>query len=92
MEAALADARDAGLHRAELTVTDRAPAAERLYEAVGFRRTGHSFPLARDPEITEHAMAIAFLPPRPIETERLLLRPYTETTSTRCRTSSRATT
>jgi RimJ/RimL family protein N-acetyltransferase len=78
MRAALEDSRAAGLHRAELTVTDRAPAAERLYEAVGFRLTGHTFPLARDPAITEKAMAIAFLPPMPIETERLLLRPYTE--------------
>jgi RimJ/RimL family protein N-acetyltransferase len=78
MDAALADARAAGLSRAELTVTDRAPAAERLYAAAGFRPTGHTFPLARDPAITEKAMAVAFLPPPPIETERLRLRPYTE--------------
>jgi RimJ/RimL family protein N-acetyltransferase len=77
MHAALEDARAAGFRRAELTVTDRAPDAERLYEAVGFRLTGVTFPLARDPAITEKAMAIAFLPPLPIETERLRLRAYT---------------
>jgi RimJ/RimL family protein N-acetyltransferase len=74
--AILERARAAGLARAELTVADRVPAAQRLYEAAGLRRTGHSYPMDRDPGITEHVMAIAFLPPPPIETERLLLRPY----------------
>jgi RimJ/RimL family protein N-acetyltransferase len=78
LAAALEAVRDAGLRRAELTVADGARGAERLYAAAGLRRTGHAYPMAGRPHITEHVMAIAFPPPLPIETERLLLRRYTD--------------
>lgn len=74
VEAVIADARAAGHRRVELTVTDRAPAAEALYATLGFRRTGVQLPFEKRPELTEALMALAVLPPVPIETPRLRLR------------------
>ena len=72
--AAVELARERGLGRLELSVTDRAPGAGALYERLGFRRTGVSFPFAKRPGVTEAMLALAFPPPLPIETERLRLR------------------
>jgi RimJ/RimL family protein N-acetyltransferase len=74
MDAVIAHARAAGHRRLELTVTDRSPAAEALYERLGFRRTGVTVPFPKDPAVTEAQMALADVPPVPIETERLRLR------------------
>ena len=74
VEAALDGARAAGHRRLELGVTDRAPAAEALYERLGFRRTGVTIPFAKRAGVTQVQMALAVLPHLPIETERLRLR------------------
>ena len=71
-------ARTSGLGRVELAVTDRAPAAEALYERLGFHRTGVSERLQKDRGITQAFMALAFGPDVPIETERLRLRFHTD--------------
>ena len=78
VEAVVAGARAAGHARVELSVTDRAPAAEALYAALGFRPTGVRRPLGGRPHLTEVFMALALPPPFPLETERLRLRTYTE--------------
>jgi RimJ/RimL family protein N-acetyltransferase len=67
MEAIVERARADGHRRLELTVTDHSPAAPALYESLGFRRTGVTVG-------GEAVMALAFLPPMPLETERLRLR------------------
>jgi RimJ/RimL family protein N-acetyltransferase len=70
-------ARDRGLERLTLSVSDGAPAAERLYSALGFARTGTSRPLESDPRLTQHELALPLGPPdRRTGTERLLLRPF----------------
>jgi len=67
MDAMIELARTRGHGRLELTVTEHAAAAEALYERLGFGRTGVEIG-------AEAAMALALLPPLPIETERLRLR------------------
>jgi RimJ/RimL family protein N-acetyltransferase len=74
VEAAVARAAGAGQRRVELTVSDRAPAAEALYAGLGFRRTGVEVPIGKAAGVVEARMALALLPPLPIETERLRLR------------------
>jgi len=74
MAALMDGARAAGHRRLELTVTDRAPAAEALYERLGFRRTGVALPFGKRPGVVEAQMALAVVPPVPIETQRLRLR------------------
>jgi RimJ/RimL family protein N-acetyltransferase len=76
-ETAIAWARDRGLERLTLTVSDAAAAAERLYEGLGFARTGASRPLESDPALEQHELALDVHPePIRIETGRLLLRRY----------------
>ena len=74
VEAVVDAARAAGLRRLELGVTERAAAAEALYTSLGFRRTGVEEPFEKRPGTVEARMALALLPPLPIETERLRLR------------------
>jgi RimJ/RimL family protein N-acetyltransferase len=74
VEAVAGAARAAGHRRIELGVTDRAPAAEALYAALGFRRTGVALPFPKRAGVVEAQMALAVLPPIPIETPRLRLR------------------
>ena len=70
-------ARDRGLERLTLTVSDAAAPAERLYTRLGFARTGESRPLESDPALEQHELALDLHPePIRIETERLLLRRY----------------
>jgi len=70
-------ASDRGLERLTLSVSDAAPAAERLYENLGFARTGASRPLESDPALAQHELARDLHPePIRIETGRLLLRRY----------------
>jgi RimJ/RimL family protein N-acetyltransferase len=72
-------ARVRGLRRVELTVSQGAPGAEALYRAIGFVRTGEERSLASIPSLTEATMMLPVDdsgPPR-LETERLLLRPFT---------------
>ena len=74
VEAVVDAARARRLRRLELGVTDRAAAAEALYVQLGFRRTGAEEPFAKRPGTVEARMALAILPPMPIETPRLRLR------------------
>jgi RimJ/RimL family protein N-acetyltransferase len=74
VEATIAAARAAGHRRLELAVTDRAPAAEALYERLGFRRTGVTLPFPKREAVVQVQMALALLPAFPLETERLRLR------------------
>ncbi len=77
VEAVVDAARAAGHRRLELGVTDLPPGAEALYERIGFRRTGVELPFEKRAEVTQAQMALAILPPVPIETERLRLRFHT---------------
>ena len=76
-EAVAGWARDRAFERLRLGVTDAAPEALRLYERLGFARTGAERPLRSDSALCEHELALDLHPsPRRIETERLLLRPF----------------
>ena len=77
VEGVVEAARGAGHRRLELGVTDRVPAAEALYERTGFHRTGVELPFETQAGVTQVQMALAILPPLPIETERLRLRVHT---------------
>ena len=77
VEAVVDAARAAGHRRLELGVTDHVPGAEALYERTGFRRTGVELPFEKRAGVTQMQMALAILPPVPIETERLRLRFHT---------------
>ena len=74
IDAVAAWARPRGLGRLQLGVSEAAPAAEAMYAAAGFVRTGASRPLR---ELVQHDMVLALEPWEPrIETERLLIRRY----------------
>jgi RimJ/RimL family protein N-acetyltransferase len=76
-EAVVGWARDRGFERLRLGVTAEAPAALRLYERLGFVRTGAARPLRSDSSLCEHELELELRPPpRRIETERLELRPF----------------
>jgi RimJ/RimL family protein N-acetyltransferase len=77
VEAVIGWARDRAFARLRLGVTAAAPDALRLYERLGFARTGAARPLRPDSSLCEHELALELHPrPRRIETERLLLRPF----------------
>jgi RimJ/RimL family protein N-acetyltransferase len=74
IDAVAAWARPRGLGRLQLGVSEAAPAAEAMYAAAGFVRTGASRPLR---DRVQHDMVLALEPWAPrIETERLLLRRF----------------
>ena len=76
-EAVTGWARDRSFARLRLGVTAAAPEAARLYERLGFAATGTVTPLPSDQSLCEHELALELHPPpRRIETERLLLRPF----------------
>ena len=76
-EAVIGWARDRAFERLRLGVTEAAPEALRLYERLGFTRTGAARPLRPDSTLCEHELALELHPqPRRIETERLVLRPF----------------
>jgi RimJ/RimL family protein N-acetyltransferase len=76
-EAVAGWARDRAFERLRLSVSDAAPAAERLYRRLGFEPTGHERPLPSDPALTQRELVLDLHPaPRRIETARLLLRPF----------------
>jgi RimJ/RimL family protein N-acetyltransferase len=80
VEAVIGWARVRGFERLELSLSDAAPAAGPLYEALGFARTGARRPLESDPALDQHELALELHPrPRRIETERLVLRSYEPT-------------
>lgn len=56
VEAVLGWARGAGEASVRLFVVDHNQAAARLYDAMGFRRTGRLIPLPRDPAVMEVEM------------------------------------
>ncbi len=79
-EAVVGWARDRGFERLRLGVTAEAPAALRLYERLGFARTGAARPLRSDSSLCEHELELELRPPpRRLETERLVLRMYEPT-------------
>jgi RimJ/RimL family protein N-acetyltransferase len=76
-EAVVGWARDRAFDRLRLGVTAEAPDALRLYERLGFTRTGVARPLRPGSPLCEHELALDLHPqPRRIETERLVLRPF----------------
>jgi RimJ/RimL family protein N-acetyltransferase len=76
-EAVVGWARDRGFERLRTSVSDAAPEAARLYERLGFARTGAAQPLESDPSLTQHELALALpRPDRRLETQRLLLRQF----------------
>ena len=59
LDALAAAARERGARRLTLQVTRGNRAATRCYTRYGFRRTGRSWPMERDPEVVETELAYA---------------------------------
>ena len=77
VEAVIGWARVRGFVRLRLSLSDAAPAAGRLYEALGFARTGSRRPLESDPALEQHELALDLRPqPLRLESGRVLLRRF----------------